>query len=132
MEERVRWSTVLVVPRGDQFIALARGFQPRDTNFPGGSSAPEDTCPEETAIRQLYEETGLRTTSEDMRLIDESIGEHGQPVYAYFVTTFSGRARSGCEGKVFWTAHLARLTSRYASHGEHAKRLLQKLQRVAA
>lgn len=132
MQEHVRWSAVLIVPRGDQFLALASGFRPRDTNFPGGDSSSEDRTPEETAVRQLYEETGLRAAPEDMNLLDQWVGSNGQDVYAYVVGNFTGRVRSSSEGKVFWTANMGLLTSRSAQHNESARHLLLLLKRVAA
>lgn len=132
MQERVRWSTVLVVPRSEQFVVVARGFNPRDVNFPGGDSTVEDRSPEDTVIRKLYEETGLRVELDDLKCMDEWTGAHNQPVYAYYALKVVGRVRSGTGGKVFWTAALGRLTTKHCLFSEYNERLLRLLQRLAA
>lgn len=131
MQNSVRWSVVLVVPRSNQFVVVARGFNPRDVNFPGGDAAVEDTGPEQTALRKLYEETGIRVEAEDLKDMDCWRGERGQLVYAYYVTLKNPRrVRSGTGGKVFWTAALHRLTGRHSTFAERNKHLLEMLQRV--
>ena len=129
---RVRWSAVVVVPRGAQFLVVARDFQPQNINFPGGDSEPEDRTPKDTAIRELREETGLGTEARFVRLMDRWVGAQGQPVYAFFVTAFNGRERSSDEGKTFWTSQYPLLTSPHAEFREHNKRLLRTLTRIAS
>lgn len=130
VEEHVRWSVVLVVPRSNQFAVAARGFNPRDVNFPGGDSSIEDRTPEQTALRKLYEETGIRADVEDLKPMDDWKGDRGQPVHAFYVTVKNKRVRSGTGGKVFWTAALQRLTSRHSTFASYNERLLKLLQRV--
>lgn len=106
------WSVVIVVPRASQYVALARGFNPRNINFPGGSRDLElDAKPVDTVVRELYEETGLRTSPEFVRLITTWNDPQKNPVYAYLVPQFLGRLRAGPEGRVFWTAQIGLFTS---------------------
>ena len=129
---RVRWSAVVVVPRNDQFLVVARGFQPKNINFPGGDSEPEDRTPKDTALRELREEAGLSSEPKYVRLMDKWLGSDGQPVYAFFVTAFSGRERSSDEGKTFWTSKYSMLTNSQADFRDYNKRLLRKLMRIAS
>ncbi len=127
-----RWSVVLVVPRGEQFVVIAKGFSPRDINFPGGDEEPGDRNPRATGVRELSEETGLITLPKHLKRLDTWEGDRGQAVYAFFVTAFHGRLRSSDEGKSFWTSNLTMLTGKGAQHAEYNKRLLVKLMRLAA
>lgn len=120
------WSTVLVVPRNAQFAVIARNFNVRNVNFPGGSRAPEDDSPSDTAMRELREETGLFTAPEFLRLLDKWQGEDGLPVYAYLVTGYRGRIRSSGEGRAFWTAQTGLLLSPASEFRYHNARLLKK------
>jgi 8-oxo-dGTP pyrophosphatase MutT (NUDIX family) len=126
------WSAVVVVPRGEQFAVVARGFAPKNVNFPGGDRLAEDQTPVDTAVRELREETGLLTTPEYLRLMSVWTGSRGQRVYAYFATGFVGRLRSGSEGKAFWTAQLPLLLAPTSDFHKEQRALLQKLMRLSA
>jgi 8-oxo-dGTP pyrophosphatase MutT (NUDIX family) len=123
------WSVVTVLFRGpQQVLALARNFNPRDPAFPGGDSEVFDASPEDTATRELMEETGVEAL--ELKLMDKWQGERGQPVFAFFVPRWRGpRLRTGAEGKPFWTRP-ERLVHRSATYGADAQRLLAKLGRV--
>lgn len=121
------WSVVLVVPRANQFVAIARGFAPRNVNFPGGNRDPEDRTPADTAVRELYEETGLRTTPEFLRIIAKWKGSQGQDVYAFKVARYIGRLRSSTEGKVFWTSQLGSFISPTSEFAKDNAFILSKL-----
>lgn len=129
---RGRWSAVAIVPRGEQYLVVARNFQPKDVNFPGGNSEPGDRTPKDTAIRELLEETGVGTQPEFVQLMDKWRGADGEPVYAFFVTAFTGRERSSDEGKAFWTSNLTSLTAKQSTFRVGNKRLLKKLLRLAS
>ena len=129
MNHRPSWSSVIVVPRNVQFAVIARGFNVRNVNFPGGRRAEEDANPTDTAIRELREETGLFTAPEFLRLIDKWSGADGYPVYAYLVENgrFRGRVRSSSEGRAFWTAQTGLLTSPASEFRDYNRRLLKKV-----
>jgi ADP-ribose pyrophosphatase YjhB (NUDIX family) len=121
------WSVVVVVPRAAQYAVIARGFNTRDINFPGGYKDPEDATPADTAARELYEETGLMTTAEFLKLIDTWKGAQNEPVYAYLATGYRGRMRSSGEGKPFWTANISSLVKRTSTFRQDNARLLRKM-----
>lgn len=119
-----RWSVALVVPRGQQYLAIARHFNPRDVNLIGGDAEPEDTEPVQTAIRELFEESGLRTQPHQLQLLEAQPNERGRLTYAYLVKAYRGRLRSSEEGKPFWTAQLHRFSSPSSTFSKHNLRLV--------
>jgi len=118
---------VAVVPNGPHVLAITRGFNPKDPSFPGGDSEPTDDTPAETAQRELFEETGI--IAQELRAIDQWVGERGQPVFAFFVPQWQGRLRASNEGKPFWTPPQRLLVST-ATYSASALRLMEKLGRV--
>ncbi len=125
------WSVVLIVPRGaHDVLALSRGFNLRDPAFPGGDSEEGDETPALTAVRELYEETGLRAV--ELRCMDQWVGDRGQPVFAFYTPKWRGkRLRASEEGKPFWTYPKALLT-KTAYYRDDARRILEKLGRIPA
>lgn len=122
-----RWSVVVVVSNGEEILAVARGFHPKDINLPGGNDIPEDTSPVETLRRMVPEQTGIVVRS--YHRMDTWQGEMHQPVYAFYVPKFSGKPRSSSSGKTFW-AKPQQLTSEQATFSVYNKRLLKTLMRV--
>jgi len=118
------WSVALVVPRGQQYLAIARNFNPRDVNLPGGNSDPEDTEPVQTAIRELFEESGLRTQPPQLHLLEARPNERGVLTYAYLVKGYRGRLRASEEGKPFWTAQLHMFSAPSSTFSKHNLRLV--------
>lgn len=128
-EQTPAWSVVTVLFNGPHnVLAIARNFNPRDPAFPGGDSETDDPDPAATAKRELFEETGVEAL--ELRLMDQWVGERGQPVYAFFIPRWRApRLRTGDEGKPFWTRP-ERLIRRSATYGALAQHLLSKLGRV--
>ena len=123
-----RWSVVAVVSRGDEILAVARKFDPKDVNLPGGHDREEDLNPPHTLRRVVLEETGVRVRQ--YHLMTSWQGDMGQPVYAYFVSTFGGRARSSTSGKTLW-AKPAQLVKDGSTFQVFNKQLLKTLMRVS-
>jgi len=119
------WSAIVVVAKSpDVLLAVTRGFDTRDVNFPGGDAEPSDVTPADTAQRELYEETGLRATR--LRLVHQWPGDRGQVVYAFVADGFRGRLRASAEGKPFWTNKM-RLLGPRSSYRLTTGALLRKL-----
>ncbi len=125
------WSVVVVVFKGPtSVLAISRNFNTRDPSLPGGDSEPEDANPAATAVRELFEETGIQAI--ELRCMDQWVGDRGQPVFAFFIPKWKGsRLRTSDEGKPFWTVP-GRLLIKSATYRDYAQRLLEKLGRVAA
>jgi 8-oxo-dGTP pyrophosphatase MutT (NUDIX family) len=122
------WSVVVVVSNGPNVLALSRAFNVRDPAFPGGDSESTDESPAQTAVRELFEETGI--TAIEARCFDRWEGERGQPVFAYFVPRWKGkRLRVSPEGKPFWT-HPDTLLTKTAHYHQDAQRILDALRQV--
>jgi 8-oxo-dGTP pyrophosphatase MutT (NUDIX family) len=101
------WSVVIVVfnDRG-HVLSLTRNFDLRDLAMPGGHCAAVDVDPQQTAIRVLQEETGLRvkTYADALQISDpiaDWVGDLGQPVYAFRVYDVGGKLRTS-KGKPVW------------------------------
>jgi ADP-ribose pyrophosphatase YjhB (NUDIX family) len=100
------WSVVAVVfnDRG-HVLALTRNFDQRDLAMPGGHCGEVDGDPQQTVLRVLREETGLRIKTHNNALQVETLAEwkgaQGQPVYAFQVYDYEGKLRTS-KGKPVW------------------------------
>lgn len=122
------WAAVVVVISGPHVLAVARDFHPTDLNFPGGRADPGDKTPMQTAVRELYEETGIR--AQTLELLDRW-DHNGRPTYAYLATVWKGRPRSSPEGKACWVFPSA-VTSKASTFHRANHRLIQRLGQLRA
>lgn len=120
------WSVVVVVANlNNDVLAISRGFNVRDPALPGGDSEAGDESPAQTAVRELFEETGINAI--EARCVDRWEGDRGQPVFAFYITKWKGkRLRASAEGKPFWTQPNT-LLSKTAYYREDAKRVFLRL-----
>jgi 8-oxo-dGTP pyrophosphatase MutT (NUDIX family) len=124
------WSVVVVVPNGQDILAISRGFNVRDPALPGGDSEDTDEVPAQTAVRELLEETGV--TALEARCFDRWIGDRGQPVFAFYIPRWKcKRLRVSSEGKPFWTEP-HKLLVKTAYYKDEAKSILEKLSQTTA
>lgn len=123
------WSVVVVVSNlHNDVLAISRGWDLRNPALPGGDSEPFDESPAHTAMRELFEETGI--TALEARCIERWEGDRGQPVFAFFITKWKGkRLRASAEGKPFWTQPNT-LLSKTAQFRDDAKRVFLKISEV--
>jgi 8-oxo-dGTP pyrophosphatase MutT (NUDIX family) len=122
-----RWSVVAVVSRDEDILAVARRFNPHDINLPGGCDHEGDRSPAETLRRVVLEETGIQVRA--WHLMREFPGEMDQPVHAFFVSQWRGKARSSSAGKTLW-AKPHQLTGFASTFAAHNRWLLNMLMRV--
>lgn len=123
-----RWSVVAVVPKEDEFLAIARRFNPSDINFPGGCDVPEDLTHVDTLRRMVLEDTGVKVLG--WRVMSRPwLGRFREPVFPYFVTEWKGKIRPGASGKVLW-ASPEKLIQDSSTYSSYAKVLLKLLMRV--
>lgn len=116
-----RVSVALVVKGGD-VLAVSRGDDVEDLNMPGGGGELGED-PEETCIRELWEETGLLAT----RLHPIFTTQRGGKIIStYHVTAYVGKLRGSSEGIPSWEPPEVLLQSRY---GDHFARTLSFLRR---
>lgn len=120
---------MIVFNGAHRVLMVNRKFNVRDPALPGGDSEPEDLTPAKTAIRELFEETGLRAM--ELICVDKWEGERGQPVFAFFVPKWKGsHLRSSSEGKPYW-AYPQKLLVMSAKYRDIAQRLLEKIKAAA-
>lgn len=124
----MRQAALVVLPRDDgKVLAISREHDVTDWGFPGGTAEPEDLTPEHTALRELWEETGV-------------VAGVLTPVYQdgsgrYLVTTFLAEdverwpdelRSSPWEGYVAWVSpsRLVLPTCRYRAHAAEVLRVV--------
>jgi 8-oxo-dGTP diphosphatase len=90
--------------RNQDGLVLAIDREPKsgivgDYGLPGGKVEPSESC-HEAIKREVSEETGLLIEVGDLLVAGEDAGSY--KVYTYFVSRYTGEARSSSEGKVVW------------------------------
>jgi 8-oxo-dGTP diphosphatase len=91
-------AAVCYVTKGNKVLAVSRGQNLSDLNMPGGTAEPGED-PQETAARELWEETGLK--AEEIYPIYTRIN-NGWVVTTYKVHTYSGTLKGSQEGRPSW------------------------------
>ena len=90
-----QFSALVVLKKGDKFLLLLRPTGsnvkfPNMWSFPGGGSEKGEE-PLQTAIREVYEETGLRVYPEDLKLLYQTISsDDDKNVYFFSCEKWSG------------------------------------------
>ena len=81
----------VAVIKGNKFLLLKRnkeaGFAPDTWGFPGGGSDPGEE-PEECAVRETYEETGLKVRN--LKFVKMITGSKGKFVYFFVSSDYEG------------------------------------------
>lgn len=104
-----RLATICYIDNGKQLLMLHRNKQKDDHHFGkwisvGGKFEPGET-PEECAIREIKEETGLTVKQMTMRgiiIFPEFTPEHDWYSYVFHVTEFEGKLIECDEGTLEW------------------------------
>jgi len=86
-------------------IRKKQGFGSGKLNAPGGKLKEGET-PEDCAVREIFEETGLVLNSlKTYGVLNFYFGEKGEPdwvVYVFSSTSFSGEPKASTEGPLEW------------------------------
>lgn len=90
-------SAVVLTNEDGLILTVSRGRGSNDWNLPGGKAEGDET-PEETAIREVREETGLDIF--DLESVYSRFDE-GRPVHV-FMADWGGEIRPSDEGDVKW------------------------------
>lgn len=89
MQPRPRLASSAIVEREGRFLLVRRRNPPAADlyAFPGGRAEPGET-PEETAIRELFEETGLQGSEPRLFETVELLPEDGRPESHFLLSVF--------------------------------------------
>lgn len=90
-------SCALLINDDGKILGVSRKTNLNDWNLPGGKAEPGET-PEETAIRETKEETGLDISN--LTLLRTEPRDGG--VVSYYHADFTGKISSSEEGAVSW------------------------------
>jgi len=94
-QEGRQFSSLVIIKKRDEFLLLLRPNNsyikfPNMWSFPGGGSSKGE-MPIQTAIRETYEETGLRITPNDLKLLFMTKdADQKKNVYFFLCESWSG------------------------------------------
>ena len=97
-DEVAKNASICYVQKGDKVLAVSRGSDTSNMNMPGGGIEMGES-PREAAIRELYEETGIKA-EEIIPIHKKNFGD--KTVYFFNVKRYSGNLRSSEEGIAAW------------------------------
>lgn len=94
---REPWGACVLAEEAGMYLVV---HGPKGLCLPGGKPSPGET-PEETALRELYEETGY---SADLRPLATIVADNGVQTHVFFTDALRGRAVASYEGIPCWVA----------------------------
>ncbi len=100
-------SVCVLLKNSDKFLGVARRENSSDFGLPGGKVDDTDSSPEEAAIRELEEETGIKVDTASLTQVFDMICPGGKDGIDYHCTTYSvdswtGNPKQGDAGPVEW------------------------------
>lgn len=97
-EDSLPKAAICLVTKGDKILAVSRGKDMNNMNLPGGT-VEDGEDPMETAMRELWEETGIKA-KEIFPIYTKVNG--GWLVTTYRVPVYSGDLKASFEGTPAW------------------------------
>ena len=106
-------AVLIISPEGTPLVRDPKKPVPRYWKLPGGRSEGEET-PEECAVREIWQETGLKIKQDDLQVLDQQDrGSHTLTLFRIDLPSLKGLKKQGDEQeeiKVF--SDLVELTDR--------------------
>jgi 8-oxo-dGTP diphosphatase len=101
----MRNAAVMLIVKEGRILAVSRRYDKTKFGLPGGKVEPEET-PEQAAIRETLEETGIKVTKCQFIFLrdeprDRPEGEDFH-AYCYYATEWEGQPHDSEEGHVEW------------------------------
>lgn len=101
----MRNAAVMLVIKDGLILSVSRRYDKTKFGLPGGKTEPDET-PKEAAIRETFEETGVRVTDCTWLYVrvepkEKSDGEDFY-THCFFACDWSGTAHNSEEGEVAW------------------------------
>lgn len=101
----MRNAAVMLIVKDGRILAVSRRYDKTKFGLPGGKCEPDETT-EQTAIRECFEETGVKVSEckfifrrDEMR--DRPEGEDFH-TYCYYALAWEGEPHNSEEGEVAW------------------------------
>lgn len=120
-DSKIEKTVRVIVRRPDgKFLCVTDYDDETRLGMPGGrveSGEPE----EDAALRELWEETGLKADNPRLVSVDSFMGRR---VFLFFVSSYDGNLRSSREGKVSWCSAPKLLNGFF---GEYYSKVFKKL-----
>ncbi|MFO0598160.1 MAG: NUDIX domain-containing protein [Myxococcaceae bacterium] len=111
-------AVVVIIEDEGRVLGVSRPGLPEDVGLPGGSIDPGET-PEQAAVREVKEETGLDVTVR--HLVTRPF--HSHLVHAFVATSFSGVVHASEEGEAKWTDWDGVCSGRYGAFNRELQKL---------
>ena len=121
----VQLATICYVDNGSHFLMLHRNKKPNDVHagkwIGVGGKLEKGESPDECAIREIYEETGLRVKKIDLRGVitfPDFTPDKDWYTYVFKVTDFEGEVLDCDEGTLEWVPY-EEVLSKPTWEGDH-------------
>lgn len=90
-------AVLIITPEGTPLIRDPKKPVPRYWKLPGGRSEGEET-PEECAVREIWQETGLKIKQDDLQVLDQQDrGSHTLTLFRIDLPSLKGLKKQGDE-----------------------------------
>lgn len=122
-KESLPKAVVCLVVKNGKVLAVSRGDDVSNLNMPGGSVEPGEN-PEDAAVRELWEETGIKA-KEIYPIFSKVKG--GRIVTTFRVPTFTGTLKNSSEGYASWEDYKTLLDGQY---GDYLKDVLNSMKTI--
>lgn len=133
------WASLVFVlgPEGKTVLVFDNGKKNPKWKLPGGKNQLNES-PEETAVRELCEETGIKVPVSDLILLKEvDKSQHSTPhslfVFVASVNTFDGLLEVGDENEIvglFDLRLVPKMPSLFAEHWAYIKGVYEDMSRL--